>query len=67
MPEGSLQRDYSLVGRDTEAAAARGLVAAEWFKPTIPRKRLKELMERSDGPAIRDTIIWIALILGSAA
>ena len=60
MPAAPIQRDYRLVGRDTEAAAARGLVAAEWYKPEIPRKRLKELMERSDGPAIRDTIIWLA-------
>ena len=28
---------------------------------------MKELMQRSDGPAIRDTIIWIAAILASAA
>jgi fatty acid desaturase len=56
-------RDYSLVGRDTEAAAARGLVAAEWYKPEMPRKRMKELMERSDGPAIRDTLIWLVAFI----
>ena len=28
----------------------------------IPRKRLKELMQRKDGPAIRDTLIWFAAL-----
>ena len=59
MPTASAPRDYSLVGRDTEAAVARGLAAAEWYRTEIPRKRMKALMERSDGPAIRDTIIWL--------
>jgi fatty acid desaturase len=59
MPTAPSPRDYSLVGRDSEAAVARGLAAAEWYRTEIPRKRLKALMERSDGPAIRDTIIWL--------
>lgn len=54
------QRDYSLIGRDSEAAVANGLAAAEWYKTDIPRSRMKELMQRSDGPASRDTIIWLA-------
>ncbi len=27
---------------------------------------MRSLLERRDGPAIRDTILWVALILGSA-
>ena len=49
------KRDYSLVGRDSEAAVANGLAAAEWYHTDIPRKQMKELMKRTDGPAIRDT------------
>jgi fatty acid desaturase len=56
---GAPRRDYSLIGRDSEAAVASGLAAAEWYKTDIPRKRMKELMQRSDGPAIRDTLLWI--------
>src|ERR1700676_4567272 len=61
------RRDYSLIGRDTKAAIASGLASAEWYKTDMPRKRMKELMQRSDGPAIRDTIIWLAgfLIFGA--
>jgi fatty acid desaturase len=57
------KRDYSLVGPDTSAAIANGLAAAEWYHTEVPRKQMKELMQRSDGPAIRDTIIWLGLML----
>ena len=56
-------RDYSLVGRDGEKAVANGLATAEWYRTDVPRKQMKELMQRSDSPAIRDTILWIALFV----
>jgi fatty acid desaturase len=59
------RRDYSLVGRDAEAAVAGGLAAAEWYHTDIPRKQMKELMKRSDGPAIRDTLVWVGLLIAS--
>ena len=31
----------------------------EFFKAPMPSWKMKALMERSDGPAIRDTIIWL--------
>lgn len=55
------KRDYSLVGPDTEKAIASGLATAEWYRTDIPRKQMKELMQRSDSPAIRDTVLWVAL------
>lgn len=61
------KRDYSLVGESTKWAIETGLASAEWYHSDIPRKTMKDLMRRSDGPAIRDTILWIALILGSAS
>ncbi|MCY6381782.1 fatty acid desaturase family protein [Hoeflea prorocentri] len=60
-------RDYSLVGRDSTLAEENGLVAAEWYAVKIDRKELKRLMRRSDGPAIRDTLIWFAALLLSGA
>ena len=44
--------------------SANGLAAAEWYHTDIPRKQMKELMQRSDGPAIRDTMIWLGLLVG---
>src|SRR5579884_4472348 len=53
-------RDYRLTGADDMAAQAKGLVSAAWYASPIPRKQMKELMRRKDGPAIRDTLIWFA-------
>ena len=55
--------DYSLTGPSSRYALEHGLANAEWYRAPIPRARMKELMKRSDGPAIRDTIIWIAAFL----
>jgi fatty acid desaturase len=55
-------RDYSIVGPENAAAEARGLASATWYASPIPRKQMKELMRRSDGPAIRDTLIWFAAL-----
>jgi fatty acid desaturase len=51
------KRDYSPFGVDAKRAVESGLTAAEWYHTEVPRKVMKELMARSDGPAIRDTII----------
>ncbi len=55
-------RDYSLLGPDGKRAIESGLAAAQWYRTSVPRKRMKELMQRRDGPAIRDTAIWLALL-----
>jgi len=58
--------DYSLIGPCGERAAQAGLVAAEWYHTDVPRARMKALMRRRNGPAIRDTAIWFALLAGLA-
>jgi fatty acid desaturase len=57
------KRDYSLLGPDGQRAVDTGLAAAEWYHTDVPRKVMKELMQRSDAPAIRDTIIYYGLML----
>ncbi|MGZ4169985.1 MAG: fatty acid desaturase, partial [Solirubrobacteraceae bacterium] len=57
------KRDYSLIGPSAQRAADQGLVAADWYHPDVPRKRMKELMRRSDGPALRDTALWVILLV----
>ena len=57
--------DYSLVGKDTALAIEKGLAEATWYTSPVPRQTLRELLERKDGPALRDTFIWFALIIGS--
>ena len=53
---------YSLAGPENQAAVSAGLTSGDWFRSAVPRKRMKELMRRSDHPAIRDTIIWLGLM-----
>lgn len=62
-----MRRDYSLTGRDAALAVETGLAAAEWYHTDVPRKQMKKLMQRSDGPAIRDTIVWLSLLIVSAS
>ena len=54
---------YSLTGPENQAAVNAGLAGGAWFRSAVPRKRMKELMKRSDYPAVRDTAIWLGLIL----
>lgn len=63
----SSARDYSLIGLESERAVERGLASADWYSVRIDRKQMKSLMKRSDGPAIRDTLIWLAGLLISAS
>ena len=61
------KRDYSLVGESTREAIESGLASAQWYQTPLPRETLKELMRRSDEPAIRDTAIWVAALAASLA
>lgn len=64
---GPSNRDYALLGRDAKCAEEIGLVSAQWYHTDLPRKTMKELMQRSDGPAIRDTVLLLALLVTTAA
>ena len=60
-------RDYSLTGQDARRAVELGLASAQWYHSDVPRKAMKQLMQRRDGPAIRDSAIWISLLLLTGA
>ena len=62
-----MPRDYSLLGPDAKRAVHTGLAAAEWYHSEVPRKVMKDLMQRRDGPAIRDTAICYGLMVAFAA
>jgi MocE subfamily Rieske [2Fe-2S] domain protein len=56
--------DYSLTGLNSTLAVERGLAEADWYQSAVPRETMRGLLERRDGPAVRDTILWFALIFG---
>lgn len=58
--------DYSLVGKTSEEAVERGLASATWYHSPISRDQFRALLTRRNGPAVRDTLLWFALILGTA-
>lgn len=59
--------DYSLVGRTSKLAVEKGLADARWYLSPVPKEQMRSLLERRNGPAIRDTLIWFALLIGLAA
>src|ERR1035437_8282768 len=54
-----------LVGKETALAIEQGLAEATWYASPVPKDQMRELLQRRDGPAIRDTILWFGLIIGS--
>ncbi|MCY4543255.1 MAG: fatty acid desaturase [Rhodobacteraceae bacterium] len=50
-------RDYSLTGID----ARPGFEPGQWYSSPIPRKRLKQLMRRSDRKGLINNGLWIGL------
>ena len=57
--------DYSLTGENSTLAVEKGLAEADWYQCHVPRETMRKLLERRDGPALRDTILWFSLILGT--
>jgi Na+-transporting NADH:ubiquinone oxidoreductase subunit F len=57
--------DYSLTGVNSTLAVEKGLAEADWYQCAVPRETMRALLVRRDGPAIRDTILWFALIVAS--
>jgi fatty acid desaturase len=56
-------RDYSLTGPENSHAVMAGLANGDWYRTNIPRQRMKELMQRSDSPATRDTLLWLGFMI----
>ncbi len=65
MAEEAAPRNYAINAETIRRTDAAGLGSANWYKTPVPRKQLKELMQRRDGPALRDTAIWLAGLIVS--
>jgi Na(+)-translocating NADH:ubiquinone oxidoreductase F subunit len=60
-----VQLDYRLTGINATLAVEKGLAEADWYQCAVPRGTMRGLLERRDGPAVRDTLLWFSLILAS--
>lgn len=57
-----MARDYSLTG-----AAANDAPSPQWYRPDVPPAAIRELMEKSDAIALRDTVLWLGGLALSGA
>ncbi|MFN3410050.1 MAG: fatty acid desaturase, partial [Limisphaerales bacterium] len=57
--------DYSLTGANAALAVEKGLAEAEWYTCPVPKAEMRKLLERRDGPAIRDTLLLFGLLFAS--
>ena len=56
-------RDYSLTGSDS----GPGFAPNQWYSTPVPRKRLKELMRRSDRASLINYSCWIGSLIALGA
>jgi Na+-transporting NADH:ubiquinone oxidoreductase subunit F len=64
-PNSARKLHYSLIGVNSELAVEKGLAEADWYQCVVPRNIMRALLARRDGPALRDSLLWFALILCS--
>lgn len=58
---------YLLNHKNSQIAIEAGLAEAEWYQSPVPRAKMRKLLVRRDGLALRDTLIWFSLIFSLAA
>jgi Na(+)-translocating NADH:ubiquinone oxidoreductase F subunit len=58
--------DYSLIGKNATKSIELGLAEADWYQSPIPRKTMRKLLIRKDGPAIKDTLLLLLILISTA-
>ena len=60
-----IENRYVLSKENSERALAKGLAEATWYRTPVPKAKIRQLLERRNGPAIRDTLLWFTLIFAA--
>ena len=58
--------DYSLTGKNASKSIELGLAEADWYQSSVPRKTMRKLLVRKDGPAIKDTLLLLIILITTA-
>ncbi len=58
-----MAKDYSLTGETGRNAQASGLSSPKWYKTDVDPAVIRALMEKSDRIALKDTALWLGLLL----
>ena len=61
-----MTKDYQLSGGAGQAAIENGTANPKWFRPDVDPKAIRDLMQKSDAIALRDTAIWLGAMCASA-
>ncbi len=54
-----MDKDYSLTGPTGRVAVESRIANPAWFRPSVDPEAIRDLMEKSDAIALRDTVIWL--------
>ncbi|SDY31111.1 Fatty acid desaturase [Jannaschia faecimaris] len=57
---------YTLSAEADRRVEAEGMSGPNWFRPPVDSHAIRALMEKRDAPAIRDTVIWIGVMIVTA-
>lgn len=58
-----MPKDYSLTGSSAQAAQQAGLSEPSWYRTKVDPASIRKLMVKSDRIALRDTLLWIGLMV----
>lgn len=58
-----MPRDYSLLGEEGRRAEAEGLANPSWYRPKVDPAAIRALMKKDDARAMRDTVLWLGLMV----
>lgn len=61
----AMAQSYKLTPENAELAAARGLANPKWFRPRVDPKAIRHLMIKSDTIPLRDTALWLGILIAS--
>lgn len=58
--------NYTLTEENSKKAIELGLAEADWYQTPVPRATLRSLLTRKNGPAIRDTLLLLTILISTA-
>jgi fatty acid desaturase len=61
-----MKSEYRLSQQADVVADTNGTAGPNWFRPTVPPQAIRDLMQKSDAIAVRDTAIWLGVMAGAA-
>lgn len=61
-----MAKDYSLIGQSAKRAKESGLANPQWYRTKVDPELIKKLRVKSDTIALRDTVLWLGLMVLSA-